>query len=287
MGEPEPGPHGRGFEARHERLSHAPEAPVPAAASPTPPAEEPGFPVSLVADEELGEEVKKHALDVLLAVARHAPRRVLHARMTLRLHPDPALERPAVAKASLDVGGRPVRAHVAAEHMHEAIDLLERRLRRSLEDLEELRRARRHEPGTAPEGEWRHGSLPTERPDYFPRPPEERELVRRKTFAPTELTPAEAALELELLDHDFHLFTNAETGEEDVVHRRTDGTVGREPGPAPAMLVEDAIERLNLSGDRFVFFTDPQTRRGQLLYVRYDGHYGLIEPDPTPAPLPG
>lgn len=256
-------------------------------AVPPPPAQERGFPVSFVADEELGDEVKAHALEVLLDVASHAPRPVLHARMTLRLHPDPALERPAVAKASLDVGGRPVRAHVAAEQMREAIDLLERRLRRNLESLEELRRARRRKRAAVPPGEWRHGNQPAERPAYFPRPPEERELVRRKTFAPSELTPEEAALELQLLDHDFHLFTNAETGEEDVVHRRADGTIGIERGPAPAMLLEEATERLDLSGDPFVFFTDPQTRRGQLLYVRYDGHYGLIEPDPAPSPAAG
>ena len=241
--------------------------------------EEPGFPVSLVADEGVGEDARAHALDALLAVARHSPRRVLHARLTLRLHRDPALERPAVAKASLDVAGRPVRAHVAAGTMPEAVDLLERRLRRGLEDLEEARRARRHEKGVAVAGEWRHGSLPAERPEHFPRPPEERELVRRKTFAPASVTPGEAALELQLLDHDFHLFTNAETGEEDVVRRRDDGTVAHDRGPAPALLLEDALERLDAGGERFVFFTDPQSRRGKLVYLRYDGHYGLIEPD--------
>ena len=250
--------------------------------------------MSLVADDELGERVKEHALDVLLGVARHAPLPVLHARMTLRVHADPALERPAVAKASLDVSGRPVRAHVAAEHMSEAIDLLERRLRRNLEDMDELTRAHRHETSVEPLGEWRHGSLPTERPEHFPRPPEERELIRRKTFALSPLTPEQAALEMQVLDHDFHLFTDAETGEENVVYRRPDGTIALaqitpmpagkpsafavDPAPAPVLLVEDAVERLNLSGERFVFFVDAQTRRGNLLYLRYDGHYGLIEP---------
>jgi ribosome-associated translation inhibitor RaiA len=300
MGEPEPGPHGRGFRFRHERLRRAPASTTEArqAALPDRPAGpdgQAGFPVSLLADDELGEQVKEHALEVLLGVARHAPRPVLHARMTLRLHHDPARERPAVAKASLDVGGRPVRAHVAASAMLEAIDLLEQRLRRNLEDLDEVTRARRHETGIEPPGEWRHGSLPTARPEYFPRPPEERELIRRKSFALSALTPEEAALELQVLDYDFHLFTNTETDEENVVYRRPDGTIalvqitplpaGRpsafpvEPAPAPVLLVEDAVARLNLSGERFVFFVDPATRRGNLLYRRYDGHYGLIEPE--------
>jgi ribosome-associated translation inhibitor RaiA len=143
---------------------------------------EEAFPISLVADDELGEEVRRHAVDVLREAARHASRPVLHARITRRVHADPAVERPAVAKASLDIGGRPVRAHVASEDIVEAIDLLERRLRRNLEDLEELSRAHRHEIGIEPPGEWRHGSLQTARPGYFPREPEDRELIRRKTF---------------------------------------------------------------------------------------------------------
>jgi len=274
-------PHGRGFRSRHERLTGAPPSPParPPEAAAEPAAEE-AFPISLVADEALGEEVKEHALDVLRGVARHSPRPVLHARMTLHVHGDPAVERPAVAKASLDVGRRPVRAHVAAEQMVEAIDLLERRLRRNLEDLEELGRAHRHETGTEPPGEWRHGSLPTARPAYFPRLPEERELIRRKTFALTALTPEQAALEMQVLDHDFHLFTNAESDEENVVYQRPDGTVAlAQFASAPVLLLEDAVERLNLSGERFVFFVEPQTRRGSVLYRRYDGHYGLIEPE--------
>ena len=259
--------------------------PSPPAAGPpglAEPAAEEAFPISLVADEALGEEVKGHALDVLRGVARHASRPVLHARVTLHLHGDPAVERPAVAKASLEVGGRPVRAHVAAEQMVEAIDLLERRLRRNLEDLEERDRARRHENGTEPPGEWRHGSLPTARPEYFPRPPEERKLVRRKTFAAAASTPAQAVLEMQLLDHDFHLFTDAETAEENLAFRSPDGVIElARLTSAPVLLLEDAIERLDLSGERFVFFVEPQTRRGNVLYRRYDGHYGLIEPEVT------
>lgn len=255
---------------------------------------QPPFPLTLVSSGQVEEQAAEHAREVVLRVARLAPRPVLHARIVLRVQHDPALERPAIAKATLDVSGRHVRAHVAAEHMLEAIDLLERRLRRNLEDLEELERARRHDTGIVSAGEWRHGDLPTARPEYFPRPPENRELVRRKTFALAAELPEQAALEMQLLDHDFHLFTDVATGDEAVVHRLSDGTIALaeieptpdrkpfgilvDPTPAPVLLLDDAIERLNLSGDRFVFFVDAQTRSGNVLYRRYDGHYGLIEP---------
>jgi hypothetical protein len=249
----------------------------------------------VVAGDELDEQTKQQAIDLLLRVARHTSRPVLHGRVTLHLHRDPALERPAVAKASLDVSGRPVRAHVAAEHMPQALGLLEQRLSRNLDDLDDLTQGRRIEARRESADEWWHAKLPTERPEYFPRAPEERELIRRKTFALSPLVPELAALEMQTLDHDFHLFANAETGEENVVYYRPDGTLAlaqvtptaagrRSPvavdaAPAPSMTPEQAIERLSASGERHLFFVNPQTGLGNVLYHRYDGHYGLIEPD--------
>lgn len=236
------------------------------------------FPITVVADDDIPERVRAHVVENLVRVARFAPRPVLHARLTLREHRDPAREQPAVAKAALDVSGRSVRAHVAAPHLSEAIDLLADRLRRNLEDLDELERARRYETGVADPGEWQHGDLPTVRPEHFVRPPDERELVRHKTYARSPLTLEEAALELQLLDYDFCLFTNADSGEENVVSRGANGRL-EHIEKAPVLLVEDAIERLDVSGEPFVFFVDPQARRGHILYLRYDGNYGLLEPE--------
>jgi hypothetical protein len=213
--------------------------------------------------------------------------------------PDPAVARPAIAQANLDVNGVLVRAQVAAPTMREAIDLLQYRLRDRLEHLKEHWEARRGgRPVTAaPEaGEWRHISVPTHRPDYFPRPMEEREVVRRKTFALAEESLDEAIFELESMDYDFHLFTDVDTGQDSVVYRA--GPTGyrlagvRPPGGervsatpvtlseqrAPMLSVSEAIKRLELAGLPFVFFVDSGTGRAAVLYHRYDGHYGVITP---------
>ena len=66
---------------------------------------------------------------------------VLFARVDLRLFSDPARERPADAKASLDVNGSLVRAHVAAATITEAVDLLDARLReRAAKEMAELQK---------------------------------------------------------------------------------------------------------------------------------------------------
>jgi putative sigma-54 modulation protein len=40
------------------------------------------------------------------------------------------------------------------------------------------------------------------------------------------MAPEEAALQMDLLGHDFYFFTNAETGQATVIYRRRDGDFG-------------------------------------------------------------
>ena len=206
-------------------------------------------------------------------------------------------ERPSIVKASLDVSGKRLWAHVAAPTMTQAADQVEARLRRGLEILAARRAARYHDTGLAEPGRWRHGYLPTERPSFFPRPPEDRRTMRRSTFGIGPMTPEEAVVEMKLLHHDFLLFTDAATGAESVVYRRPDNTHGLitagdraerskpsvdwitvDPAPAPSLTTAEAIERLDLSEDPFVFFLDVERGRGSIVHRCYDGHYGLIEP---------
>jgi ribosomal subunit interface protein len=51
-------------------------------------------------------------------------------------------------------------------------------------------------------------------------------IVKNKSFAIKPMTPEEAALQMDLLGHDFYFFTNAETEQAAVVYRRNDGDVG-------------------------------------------------------------
>ncbi len=225
-----------------------------------------------------------------------APGPVLFARVDLTAHADPARERPASAKAELDINGRLVRAHVAAAAMLEAVDLLEARLRARVERFAHHEEAKRLRFRGGGEHEWSHGGRAVSRPSYFPRPIEERELVRHKSFAVGEMTPDEAVFDLELLDHAFYLFKNRETGEDNVVTRSEGSgyelfepsatcslaeivaTIRHSPTRPPRISAEDAVQLLDLAGMPFVFFVDPDAGRGQVLYRRYDGHYGLIVP---------
>lgn len=221
---------------------------------------------------EVARGAASYAREKVRHVLRFASAPVLYAKVVLTAEPDPARARPAVAEVNVDVDGRPVRVLVAGATMHEAVDLLEARLRRRLEKLEGRARAEhlRHRDHS-----WHHGDAFAHRPTYFDRAPDEREIVRRKSLAPAPMTIHEAADHMELLDHDFFLYVNEETGHDTVLQRLPGGRYAL-VAPTSVSSTEDATALLDLADEPFVFFVDPETGRGRVLYRRYDGHYGLI-----------
>ncbi len=239
-----------------------------------------------------------YAADRVGAVVDQIEDPVLFARLKLDRAGDPARARPAMAQVALDVNGELVRARVAGHDMHEAADLLQRHLRDKLEQRAQHREALRTRSGIPEIGEWRHGDLPSARPDHFDRPVEERQLVRHKTFAIDELTPDEAAFDMDQLDYDFHLFRDLASDEDSMLERLPGGTyrltrlhdsdVDLGPvaipltiaaSPPPELSVHQAIERLGAEGEDHLFFANTATGRGNVMYRRYDGHYGLLTPE--------
>jgi ribosome-associated translation inhibitor RaiA len=226
----------------------------------------------------------------------HQP--VLHAHVKLSEYGDPAVAHRVIAQANLDVNGELVRAQVDGVTEREAIDRLEARLRHRLERSAEHWEAKRGgKPRVGPH-EWRHQSEPTHRPNYFPRPESERRIMRHKSYSLPTITVEEAALEMELLDYDFHLFTEEGTKQDSVLYREgpTEYRLAQvnpefadklapfelplsiSPQPAPRLTVDQAIKRIGLLALPFLFFVDTARDRGSVLYHRYDGHYGLITP---------
>ncbi len=112
--------------------------------------------------------------------------------------------------------GRILRAEVNTENMYasidQAVDKIDRQVRKHKTRIN--RKARQ---------------VPEELMDGFTRETEEDDgpkLVRTKSFTMKPMDSEEAILEMDLLDHDFFVFTNAETDEVNVVYRRRDGNYG-------------------------------------------------------------
>jgi len=248
---------------------------------------------TIVVRGDVPDAMVAYAVDKLRKIVAHAHVPVLDVELRLEHHADPARERPNHVEASLDLDGEPVRAHRSAASMSEAVDRALTRLRRRVEAATERPQALqlRHRDLES----WHHDDQPTARPHRYPRPVEERQLVRRKTFALEPESIEEALFDLETLDHDFFLFVHDETDAEAVVYRRDGGygimqraatpeaidqvEVPIEVGTPPAITtLKDALSVLDESDAPFEFFVDVESGRGLVAYRRYDGHYGLILP---------
>jgi putative sigma-54 modulation protein len=57
-------------------------------------------------------------------------------------------------------------------------------------------------------------------------PPEEGKIIKNKRFALKPMSPDEAVMQMELLDKDFFVFTNDNSGDINVLYRRRDGNFG-------------------------------------------------------------
>jgi ribosome-associated translation inhibitor RaiA len=170
------------------------------------------FDVQVVTKGDVAPNATEYALTRLGATAREMTEPILFARLKLEQAADPARDRPSIAQVSVDIDGQLVRAHVAGHDMREAVDLLQQRLRDKLEHRAEHRKAERNRSPLPQPGEWRHGDVPTtDRPEHFDRPADERELIRHKSYTAGELTPDEAAFDMEQLVVEFYLLLDLAT----------------------------------------------------------------------------
>lgn len=248
---------------------------------------------AIVVRGDVADAMVAYGKDKLLQVASHTGAPVLELELRLDHHGDPARARGNHVEMSLDLDGTAVRARYSAPTMREAIDGAAARLRRRMEAVSERPQSRqlRHRDRSS----WHHDDRPTERPHFFPRPVDDRTVVRRKSFVLRPESIEEAVFDLELLDHDFLLFRHDASRAEAVVYRTDDGyglaqrvltpedldAIGIGPftrGPVPVeRSLEDAVAVLDATDEPFDFFVDRVTDRGCVVYRRYDGNYGLVE----------
>ena len=135
-----------------------------------------------------------------------------------------------IAEVTMYANGTVIRAQERSENLYASIDLVAGKLSRQLNRFKERvhershgpvhRSARAEEAGAAalpPPGSTLTEGLQPEVPQRG---------VRRKYFAMPPMSLDEALHQLELIDHDFYVFREAETGQIQVVYHRNHGGFG-------------------------------------------------------------
>ncbi len=149
------------------------------------------------------------------------------AEVVFREEKNPRIAEREQVEVTLHGHGHHVRATVAGTDQHQAVDLAVDKLGKQLRKLK-TRVERRTRPNSHREDN--HHPLAHLEPEVTEGAVDDEEqiptIVRRKTFDLDLMVPDDALIRMQLLDHDFFLFVNADSGKPSVVYLREDGDAG-------------------------------------------------------------
>lgn len=144
--------------------------------------------------------------------------------VTLSVARNPRINPKQTAEVTIYVNGAVVRAEESSENLYASIDLVANKIARQLRKYKEKQRNHKHTQAKTADflkSSAIAGDLLQNRSPELPQ-----EVVRTKYFAMPPMTIQEALEQLELVDHDFYMFRNSETGEINVIYERNHGGFG-------------------------------------------------------------
>ncbi len=169
---------------------------------------------------------------------------VTRVELELMVEKNPSIPEPCVAEATIFTRGPVIRARESATDMYAAIDLVMDKLMRQTKKYHDKvhgKTRRGHEKLSVEAAMLAEAaSLPEQlEPERELEPvavgavleseeaiEDHGRVVKAKQFALKPMSVHEATLQLELIGHDFFVFTNAESSRTNVVYRRNDGDYG-------------------------------------------------------------
>ncbi len=165
----------------------------------------------------------EHAEQKLEKLARIMPPwdDAMNVELELSVEKNPKIERSQIAEVTVRTKGPVLRVRESAEDMYTAIDQAARKLERQARRYRDRRKAH---GGKAPLDEVPALVAESIEAPAGGRKPEPR-LMKRKSFDMKPMSPEEAALNMDMLGHEFYVFRN-EDGEINVVYLRRDGNYG-------------------------------------------------------------
>jgi putative sigma-54 modulation protein len=165
-------------------------------------------------NHEVSESIRRYAEEKLGKLDRQL-HELTQVELELCVERNPSISANQVAEATVWTKGPTLRAREASTDMKASIDQLTDKLRRQIEHYRAKRNRRQSRGNGIPTG----GPMAIDE-DVGPK------IVKTKQFTVKPMSAEEAALQLELVGHDFFVFRNDESDEVNVIYRRRDGGYG-------------------------------------------------------------
>jgi putative sigma-54 modulation protein len=163
---------------------------------------------------EVSDSIRRYAEEKLGKLNRQL-HELTQVELELCVEKNPSIAQNQVAEATIWTKGPTLRAREASTDMKASIDQLTDKLLRQVEHYRAKRRRRQPRGDGIPTG----GPMAIEE-EAGPK------IVKTKQFTVKPMGAEEAALQLELVGHDFFVFRNDESDEVNVIYRRRGGGYG-------------------------------------------------------------
>lgn len=170
---------------------------------------------------EITEAIREYVHQKIEKAVSHFQQLTTEVDVHLSVAKNPRVTPKQAAEVTIYANGTVIRAQESSENLYASIDLVADKIARQLRKYKEKRKAKNNKEKTAELVEQKVEKQPIVEDLIGDRAPElPKEVVRTKYFAMPAMTLEEALEQLQLIDHDFYMFRNAETDDLNVIYKR-------------------------------------------------------------------
>jgi len=174
---------------------------------------------------EITDAIREYVHQKIEKAVNHFQSLTTEVDVHLSVARNPRITSKQAAEVTIYANGSVIRAEESSESLYASIDLVADKIARQLRKYKERRQDKKaHVPTPDVELEAQTPLVADLIGDRTPQLPTE--VVRTKYFAMPPMTMTEALEQLQLVDHDFYMFCNAETNEINVIYERNHGGYG-------------------------------------------------------------
>ena len=166
---------------------------------------------------EITDSIHEYVNQKIEKAVNHFQQLTTEVDIHLSVAKNPRINPKQTAEVTIYANGTVIRAQESSENMYASIDLVADKIARQLRKYKEKRQSKVTKAKTIEvvEAQPVVDNLIGDRQPELPG-----EVVRTKYFAMSPMTVEEALEQLQLIDHDFYMFSNTATGEINVIYKR-------------------------------------------------------------------